>query len=87
MIGRDVLIIAVAGAINMMTGFRGFKPSWLGKASTFVQVSGVILILIAAVFPGPERDLPSHRLHDRRCVCRVLGCPLCILRGPVDEGR
>jgi cardiolipin synthase len=51
-IGRDVLIIAVAGAINMMTGFRGFKPSWLGKASTFVQVSGVILILVAAVFPG-----------------------------------
>ena len=36
--GRDILIIAVAGAINVMTGFRGFKPSWLGKASTFVQV-------------------------------------------------
>lgn len=50
-IGRDVLIVAVAGAINMMTGFRRFKPSWLGKASTFVQVIGVMLILIAAVFP------------------------------------
>ncbi len=50
-IGRDVMIVAVAGAINIMTGFRGFKPSWLGKASTFVQVVGVILILIAAVFP------------------------------------
>src|SRR5687768_7298139 len=50
-IGRDVLIIAVAGAINMMTGFRDFKPSWLGKASTFVQIVGVILILVAAVFP------------------------------------
>lgn len=50
-IGRDVLIVAIAGAINMMTGFRGFKPSWLGKASTFVQVVGVILIMIAAVFP------------------------------------
>ena len=34
-----------------MTGFRGFKPSWLGKASTFVQVVGVILILVAAVWP------------------------------------
>jgi phosphatidylglycerophosphate synthase len=34
-----------------MTGFRGFKPSWLGKASTFVQVLAVILILVAAVFP------------------------------------
>ena len=50
-IGRDIAIIAVAGAINVMTGFRGFQPSWLGKASTFVQVTGVILILIAAVCP------------------------------------
>ncbi len=50
-IGRDIAIIAVAGAINVMTGFRGFKPSWLGKASTFVQVVSVILILVAAVFP------------------------------------
>jgi cardiolipin synthase len=50
-IGRDVAIVAIAGAINVMTGFRGFKPSWLGKASTFLQVVGVILILVAAVFP------------------------------------
>lgn len=48
-IGRDVLIIAVAGAINIMTGFRGFKPSWLGKASTFVQVVAVGLILLSPV--------------------------------------
>lgn len=51
-IGRDVAIVAVAGAINVMTGFRGFRPSWLGKASTFVQVVAVILILVAAVFPA-----------------------------------
>ncbi|CAN5225892.1 hypothetical protein BH20ACI1_BH20ACI1_02340 [soil metagenome] len=51
-IGRDVLIIAAAGAINVMTGFRGFKPSWLGKLSTFVQVLAIGLILIAAVFPS-----------------------------------
>lgn len=48
-IGRDVLIITVAGAINVMTGFRGFKPSWLGKLSTLVQVFAVGLILLAAV--------------------------------------
>ncbi|MGE3467438.1 MAG: CDP-alcohol phosphatidyltransferase family protein [Pyrinomonadaceae bacterium] len=50
-IGRDVMIVTVAGAINVMTGFRGFKPSWLGKASTFVQVVAVIMILIAASYP------------------------------------
>ncbi len=48
-IGRDVLIITVAGAINIMTGFRGFKPSWLGKLSTLVQVIAVGMILLAAV--------------------------------------
>ena len=46
-IGRDVLIVTVAGAINVMTGFHGFKPSWLGKLSTFVQVVAVALILLA----------------------------------------
>jgi cardiolipin synthase (CMP-forming) len=48
-IGRDVLIVTVAGAIHIMTGFRGFKPSWLGKASTFVQVVAVGLILLSPV--------------------------------------
>lgn len=57
-IGRDVLIVTVAGAINIMTGFRGFKPSWLGKASTFVQVVAVSLILLAAV-TGYSFHLPT----------------------------
>ncbi len=57
-IGRDVLIIAVAAAINIMTGFRGFKPSWLGKLSTIVQVLAIGLILIAAVF-GYSFYLPT----------------------------
>ena len=48
-IGRDILIVTVAGAINIMTGFRGFRPSWLGKLSTIVQVVAVGLILVAAV--------------------------------------
>ncbi len=51
-IGRDILIIAVAGAIFIITNFRGFQPSWLGKASTVVQIAAVCLILIAAVFPA-----------------------------------
>lgn len=57
-IGRDVLILAVAGAINVMTGFHGFKPSWLGKLSTLVQVAAVGLILFAAVF-GHTIYLPT----------------------------
>jgi cardiolipin synthase (CMP-forming) len=57
-IGRDVLIVTVAGAINVMTGFHGFKPSWLGKLSTFVQVIAVVLILVAASF-GTSFYLPT----------------------------
>ena len=43
------VILTVAGAINIMTGFKGFRPSWLGKLSTFVQVIAVTLVLVAAV--------------------------------------
>ena len=48
-IGRDVLIITIAAAINIITGFRGFKPSFWGKASTLVQVIGISLVMLAAV--------------------------------------
>jgi cardiolipin synthase len=51
-IGRDILIITVAVAIFIITDFRSFRPSWLGKASTVVQISAVVLILVAAVFPS-----------------------------------
>ena len=48
-IGRDILILTVAAAINIITGFRGFKPSFWGKVSTLVQVIGISLVLFAAV--------------------------------------
>ena len=50
-IGRDVLIVTVALAIFIMTDFRGFKPSNLGKASTVVQIFSIAIILFAAVVP------------------------------------
>lgn len=37
-LGRDVLILAVAGALFMTTGRRNFPPSPWGKVSTFVQI-------------------------------------------------
>ena len=58
-IGRDILIISVAWAINIMTGFRDFQPSFWGKASTFVQVFAVGLILVAANFPFLSFYLPT----------------------------
>ena len=50
-ISRDVFIVVGAAAINVVTGFRGFRPSWLGKANTVVQIVAVGVILTAAQFP------------------------------------
>jgi cardiolipin synthase len=50
-ISRDVFIIVGAAAINMMTGFRGFRPSWLGKLNTTIQIAGIAVIMFAASVP------------------------------------
>src|SRR6185295_806351 len=47
-ISRDVFIIVGAAAINMMTGFRGFRPSWLGKMNTTVQIVAIAAIMFSA---------------------------------------
>lgn len=58
-ISRDVFIIVGAATINVVTGFRGFKPSWLGKANTTVQIVSVVLVLVAASFPPLRGYLPT----------------------------
>ena len=50
-ISRDVFIVVGAAAINIMTGFRGFRPSWLGKANTTVQIIAIAIIIFAASVP------------------------------------
>lgn len=50
-ISRDVFIIVGAAAINVMTGFRGFRPSWLGKLNTTIQIGGIAAIMFAASVP------------------------------------
>src|SRR5437762_5978585 len=47
-ISRDVFIIVGAAAINMVTGFRAFRPSTLGKISTVVQILAVATVILAA---------------------------------------
>ncbi len=59
-ISRDVFIIVGAAAINIMTGFRGFKPSWLGKLNTAVQILAISAIMFSASFPaGSGYYLPT----------------------------
>jgi cardiolipin synthase len=59
-ISRDVFIVVGAAAINIMTGFRGFRPSALGKLNTTVQIVAIGIIMIAASFPyGTGYYLPT----------------------------
>ncbi|MEO8433789.1 MAG: CDP-alcohol phosphatidyltransferase family protein [Pyrinomonadaceae bacterium] len=59
-ISRDVFILVGAAAINIMTGFRGFRPSFLGKISTTVQIAAIAIIIFAASFPyGTGYYLPT----------------------------
>ena len=50
-ISRDVFILVGAATINIVTGFRGFRPSWLGKVNTFVQITAVAIVLLSAHVP------------------------------------
>ena len=50
-VGRDVFIVVGAAAINVVTGFRGFRPSPLGKLNTLIQISAIGIVLVAARFP------------------------------------
>ena len=47
-ISRDVFILVGAAAINMVTGFRAFRPSLPGKISTVVQIVTVAAVIFAA---------------------------------------
>jgi cardiolipin synthase (CMP-forming) len=59
-ISRDVFIVVGGAAINVMTGFRGFRPSWLGKLSTIVQIISIAAIIFAASVPyGTGYYLPT----------------------------
>ncbi len=58
-ISRDVFIVVGAAVINMVTGFRGFRPSWLGKTNTVVQISAIIAVLTAARFSPLRGYLPT----------------------------
>ena len=50
-ISRDVFILVGAAAINIVTGFRGFRPSLLGKINTTVQIIAIAAIMFAASVP------------------------------------
>lgn len=45
-IGRDLLILAVAGLVLRFTPLRDFPPTWWGKRSTFLQIFTGLVVLV-----------------------------------------
>ena len=58
-ISRDIFIIVGAVTINIVTGFRRFRPSLLGKINTVVQILTLIFILTALLIPSISGYLPT----------------------------
>src|SRR5437016_12226076 len=63
-ISRDVFIMISAAAINMVSGFRAFRPSFLGKLSTVVQIVAIAVVILAAQTRVGTGDRKSTRLNS-----------------------
>ena len=79
-ISRDVFILVGAAAINIVTGFRGFRPSMLGKVNTFVQIVAIGADHLRRQLSLRHRLLPPDGLHDRLRLRRPFRRPLRLFR-------
>lgn len=52
-LSRDVLIILVAAVLFLVEDVRSFRPTVWGKATTFMHVTTVAVVLLANVAPVP----------------------------------
>jgi cardiolipin synthase len=50
-LSRDVLMVIVASVVTMVTGFRPFPPTLLGKVCTGVQIVTVFWVVLGRVWP------------------------------------
>ena len=50
-IARDLIIVIVALVYFLAAGYKGFRPSWLSKVNTSVQVFTAILVLASGTWP------------------------------------
>jgi len=53
-LSRDIMILTVAAVIILISGYRPFPPSQLGKATTFFQIVLVFAVVLAAAYPRSE---------------------------------
>jgi cardiolipin synthase (CMP-forming) len=51
-LSRDVIILVVAVVILLISGYRPFPPSILGKATTFFQIVMIFAVVLGAAYPS-----------------------------------
>jgi len=51
-LSRDIMILTVAAVIILISGYRPFPPSLLGKATTFFQLVLVFAVVLHASYPN-----------------------------------
>ena len=59
-LSRDIIILVVAVVIILISGYRPFPPSPLGKATTMFQIILVFTIVLSAAYP----NLPLSRINE-----------------------
>src|SRR4029077_20447293 len=53
-LSRDILLLTVAAVIILISGYRPFPPSLLGKATTLFQIILVFVVVLTAAYPNAE---------------------------------
>src|SRR5580704_1411684 len=61
-LSRDVLILVVAAVILLVSGYRPFPPSMLGKLTTAAELVLVFVVVLGAAYPQYSLDRLNHVL-------------------------
>ena len=61
-LSRDILILTVAAVILLVSGYRPFPPSFLGKLTTASQIVLVFTLVLAAAYPNDRLTYLNHVL-------------------------
>lgn len=59
---RDLGILLISTLLYVTNTLRDFRPSWLGKLSTLVQIMGVLTAMIVKMVPNPGLVEAKHLL-------------------------
>ncbi len=68
-LSRDILMLTVAVVIILISGYRPFPPSILGKLTTFFEIVLVFSVVLTAAFPQFHWRLLHNTLVDIVTFC------------------